>query len=82
MQAPCLALCALLGAGIVDPSKPPASSAIWMVHRETLNEAGVGLPNYGLSVRPGAVTSSPAPKRRQYFYVVGSRQLGVAYENV
>ncbi len=63
-----------------NPSKPPASSAIWMVHRETLNEAGVGLPNYGLSVRPERHLARQLQKRRQYFYVVGSRQLGVAYE--
>ena len=61
-------------------SKPPAASAIWMVHRDTLAEAGVGLQNYGMSVRPERHLARQLQMKKQYFYLIGSRKLGIRYE--
>lgn len=61
-------------------SKPPASSAIWMVNRSVLADTGIGLSNYGMSVRPERHLALQLQKKKQYFYVIGSRKLGISYE--
>ncbi len=61
-------------------SKPPASSAIWMVNRSVLADTGIGLSNYGMSVRPERHLALQLQKKKQYFYVVGGRKLGISYE--
>jgi glycosyltransferase involved in cell wall biosynthesis len=59
---------------------PPASSALWVVDRKKLAEAGVGLPHYGLSVRPERHLARQFQRQKDYYYLIGSAQLGVAYE--
>lgn len=59
---------------------PPASSALWVVERKKLAETGVGLPHYGLSVRPERHLARQFQRQKDYYYLIGSAQLGVAYE--
>ena len=59
---------------------PPASSAIWMVDKQKLSESGVGLPNYGLSVRPERHLARQLQHDNLYKYIIGTNQLGVGYE--
>jgi len=60
-------------------SHPPASSAIWLVRRQALAQAGIGLVNYGMSVRPERHLAHQLQRSKQYYYIIGNRKLGIAY---
>ncbi len=59
---------------------PPAASAIWMVNSDALTQEGVGLENYGMSVRPERHMARQLQKLGRYRYVIGTGGLGVSYE--
>jgi hypothetical protein len=59
---------------------PPASSALWMVERRKLDELGVGLKNYGHSVRPERHLARQLQRQRSYWYLIGTTELGVGME--
>lgn len=59
---------------------PPAASAIWMVERAKLAQAGVGLENYGMSVRPERHLARQLQATKDYYYLVGNNDLGIAFE--
>ena len=59
---------------------PPASSAIWMVRSDKLREEGIGLENYGMSVRPERHLARQLARQDSYRYLIGTSSLGVAYE--
>lgn len=61
-------------------SKPPASSAIWMAEKDALAQTGVGLSNYGMSVRPERHLARQLQRAGQYVYIIGTRRLGIGYE--
>lgn len=61
-------------------TNPPAASALWMVRQSTLDEAGIGLANYGMSVRPERHLARQLQKQKNYYYLIGSRKLGISYE--
>jgi len=61
-------------------SSPPAASALWMVDAETLKTDGIGLANYGLSVRPERHMARQLTARNGYRYFIGTEKLGVSYE--
>lgn len=61
-------------------TSPPASSAIWMVDAAVLTKAGVGLENYGMSVRPEHHMARQVQLTGAYRYIIGTAQLGVTYE--
>jgi len=65
---------------LVTRNSPPASSALWMVERKKLNELGVGLKNYGRSVRPERHLARQLQKQRSYWYLVGTSELGIGME--
>jgi hypothetical protein len=59
---------------------PPASSALWMVKLDSLKQSGIGLPNYSMSVRPERHLARQLQRNKQYFYLIGTPELQVAYE--
>lgn len=59
---------------------PPASSALWMVRLDTLKQAGIGLMNYGMSVRPERHLARQLQRDKRYFYLIGTPELEVTYE--
>ena len=59
---------------------PPAASALWMVRRSRLAEGGIGLENYGMSVRPERHLARQLQRKKEYYYLIGSEELGVSYE--
>lgn len=61
-------------------NSPPASSALWMVERRKLDELGVGLKNYGMSVRPERHLARQLQKQRLYWYLIGTGELGIGIE--
>lgn len=65
---------------LASRKSPPASSALWMVERRKLAELGVGLTNYGYSVRPERHLARQLQKQRSYWYLIGTRELGVTIE--
>jgi len=65
---------------LASRKSPPASSALWMVERRKLDELGVGLKNYGYSVRPERHLARQLQRQRLYWYLIGTRELGVGIE--
>jgi len=65
---------------LASRKSPPASSALWMVERRKLEELGVGLKNYGYSVRPERHLARQLQRQRLYWYLIGTRDLGVSIE--
>jgi glycosyltransferase involved in cell wall biosynthesis len=65
---------------LASRKSPPASSALWMVERRKLDELGVGLKNYGRSVRPERHLARQLQRQRSYWYLIGTKELGVAIE--
>lgn len=61
-------------------SSPPAASAIWMVDSVAIKQEGIGLENYGLSVRPERHMARQLNMLGKYEYIVGTASLGVRYE--
>ena len=61
-------------------SNPPAASALWMVKKESLNDQGVGLRNYGMSIRPERHMARQLHAVGAYKYFVSSKTLGVGFE--
>lgn len=59
---------------------PPAASALWMARRSTLKKSGIGLENYGMSVRPERHLARQLQRTKDYYYLIGSKELGVRYE--
>ena len=59
---------------------PPAASALWMAKRSTLKESGIGLENYGMSVRPERHLARQLQRKKDYYYLIGTKELGVRYE--
>lgn len=59
---------------------PPAASALWLVERAKLKEAGVGLENYGMSVRPERHLARQLQRGKDYYYLIGDSQLAVGFE--
>lgn len=65
---------------LTSPASPPASSALWMVRLDALERAGVGLGNYGSSVRPERHLARQLQREKQYYYLIGTAGLEVSYE--
>lgn len=65
---------------LASRKSPPAASALWVVSREKLSESGIGLANYGLSVRPERHLARQLQRSKDYYYLIGTRALGVGYE--
>jgi glycosyltransferase involved in cell wall biosynthesis len=59
---------------------PPASSALWMVRLDALQEVGVGLKSYGMSVRPERHLARQLQREKRYHYLIGTPALEVGYE--
>ena len=59
---------------------PPSSSTFWLIKRDTLNEHGTRLSDYGSSVRPDHQIASVLKKRDTYRYYIGTPFIGVRYE--
>lgn len=59
---------------------PPASSAMWMIERTALSDAGIGLSNYGMSVRPERHLARQLQRNKNYYYLIGTSSLGVGFE--
>lgn len=65
---------------LASKNSPPAASALWMVERAKLMESNIGLSNYGLSVRPERHLARQLQRDKLYYYLIGTRQLGVGFE--
>lgn len=61
-------------------ASPPAASALWMVSAETLQQDGIGLRSYALSVRPERHLARQIKRIGTYRYIIGTKNLGVRYE--
>lgn len=61
-------------------ASPPAASAIWMVQASALKAHGVGLHNYGMSIRPERHLARQLQRSSMYRYVIGTASIGVTYE--
>lgn len=59
---------------------PPAASAIWMVERARLAQSGVGLENYGMSVRPERHLARQLQASKDYYYLISNKDLGIGFE--
>ncbi len=59
---------------------PPAASAIWIVRRTMLIEAGVGLNNYSMSIRPERHLARQLQRKKLYYYLIGTQQLEIGFE--
>ncbi len=59
---------------------PPAASALWLVRRDRLADAGIGLAHYGLSVRPERHLARQLQRDKDYYYLIGTEKLGVGFE--
>jgi hypothetical protein len=59
---------------------PPSASTLWMIKRDTLLELERGLPDYGWSVRPEAHIARQLQNNRDYYYLIGTPELGVSVE--
>ena len=59
---------------------PPSASTLWMIKRPTLLELERGLPDYGWSVRPEAHIARQLQARRDYYYLIGTKEFGVGVE--
>lgn len=60
-------------------NSPPASSALWLVKRSALKPSN-GLRSYSLSIRPERHIARQLQSNMSYYYVIGTKQLGVAFE--
>lgn len=65
---------------LTTSANPPTASALWMAWRTKLQEAGLGLADYGLSVRPERHLARRLQKAKDYYYLIGTGKLGVGYE--
>lgn len=65
---------------LTTPASPPASSALWMVRLDALRQTGIGLENYGMSVRPERHLARQLQREKQYYYLIGTPELEVTYE--
>ncbi len=61
-------------------STPPSSGALWLIWRNKLLELDKGLSDYGLSVRPELHIAKQLQQTKDYYYLIGTRELGVRYE--
>lgn len=61
-------------------AKPPAASALWMVRRSTIKSANFTFENYALSVRPERHLARQLQLLGKYYYILGTKDLGVGYE--
>jgi glycosyltransferase involved in cell wall biosynthesis len=60
--------------------RPPASSALWLVNKDSLEQLQVGMADYGMSVRPERHFARLFQQKKAYYYLIGSKRLGVSYE--
>lgn len=65
---------------LASKQTPPSSSALWLIHRQTLLSLDRGFQAYGRSVRPEAHIAKQLQKTKEYYYIVGTNELGVRYE--
>lgn len=65
---------------LASKNTPPSASTLWMIKRDTLLELERGLPDYGQSVRPEAHIARQLQRSRDYYYLIGTRELGVGFE--
>lgn len=65
---------------LASSNNPPAASAVWMVERTKLETSGVGLANYGMSVRPERHLARQLQRDKAYYYLIGAKQLGIGFE--
>lgn len=65
---------------LATKNTPPSASTLWMIERDTLLELERGLPDYGRSVRPEAHIARQLQRNRDYYYLIGTRELGVGVE--
>ena len=65
---------------LTSRASPPASSALWLVRLDALERAGTGLEHYGMSVRPERHLARQLQRDKQYYYLIGTTGLEVAYE--
>ncbi len=59
---------------------PPASSALWLVHRTNMLESPYELAAYPASVRPEHHLAKLFHRDKDYGYIAGSSELGVGFE--
>lgn len=59
---------------------PPCSGALWLIERDTLLQLDKGLEDYGLSVRPELHLARQLQRTKDYYYIIGTHDLGVRYE--
>lgn len=65
---------------LATKNTPPSASTLWCIKRTTLLELEKGLPDYGGSVRPEAHIARHMQMKRDYYYLIGTRSLGVGIE--
>ncbi len=62
-------------------NSPPAASALWLAKRSILlTESTTSLIDYAMSVRPERHLARQLQRSNMYYYIVGTRQLGVTFE--
>lgn len=61
-------------------ASPPAASALWLIEAAELERDGIGLGNYGMSVRPERHLARQIRRLGTYRYVIGTSFLGVGFE--
>jgi glycosyltransferase involved in cell wall biosynthesis len=59
---------------------PPSASTVWLIDRKKLLELEKGLDDYGWSVRPESHIARQLQIDKDYYYLIGTRELGVAFE--
>ena len=59
---------------------PPSASALWLINRKALLSLERGLSDYGLSVRPERHIARQLQREKEYYFVIGTKELGVRYE--
>jgi hypothetical protein len=59
---------------------PPSASTLWMIKRQRLLALEKGLPDYGQSVRPEAHIARQLQMTKDYYYLIGTYELGVGFE--
>lgn len=59
---------------------PPSASALWLINREKLLQLDHGLEDYGMSVRPERHIARQLQRSKDYYHLIGTKQLGVRFE--